>query len=197
MVVRPVGPAVGLPIEPALADPAWPQFPGRSWAPWEFRAGPIGAVEQHVHEVGVGGIVVVQRHEHVARVATYHDVLRLREEAQPVCREMALDETTVALSLNGFEHRFDRSVEPGVYPRGDLHQPGREWGTPEHESGGDALYPGRSSLVRSRDEDVVVTRYVPIPPRAIEVMIAVLASSLWRSCWFTHCPLLSMTEPPN
>ena len=48
----------------------------------------------------------------------------------------------------------------------------------EHERREDALRPRGARLVRGRDDDVVVTGHEPIPPGAVEMMIAVLVDPL-------------------
>jgi hypothetical protein len=141
------------------------------------RRRPVGIVEQHVHELRVAGVVIEHRHEHVAGVASDHDVLSLREEPQPVGGEVTLDETAVTLGLDQFEHRFDRAHEAGVDPRGEVADRHLKGAGPEHEGSEDPLRPRGPSLVGSRDEDVVITGHEPVPAGAVEMMVAVLAGA--------------------
>ena len=52
---------------------------------------------------------------------------------------------------------------------------------PEHQCREDALRPGGARLVGGRDEDVVVAGHEPIPPRAVEVVVAILPSHVRRA----------------
>ena len=176
VMMRPERPAVGLPLEPALSDPTRPQLARRRRTARELGPGPISVVEQQVHEIGVTGVVVEERHEHVAGVPSNDEVLRLWKEPQPVGGEMALDEATMTLRLD--DCRSVRSAPKNLASiHGDMSLRDAERPGSEHEGGKDPLRPRGTGLVGGRDEDVVVTGHEPVPTCAVEMMVAILAGA--------------------
>src|SRR5262249_52680741 len=116
-------------------------------------------------------------HENVAGVATDDEVLHLGEEGQAVRGEVALDEPTVSLQVQRRKNRLNRAFKPGVDPRRGSGQVD-DWTRPEQQRGNDPLRPRGARLVWGCDDDVVISRDEPVPTRAVEVMVPVLATSL-------------------
>src|SRR5271154_1938749 len=118
--MRPVGPAIRFPIEPTFADPTWPEFAGCRRAAWELGAGSFSVVQSRVHQVRVAGVVIEERHEDVARVASDDDVFGLLEEWDPVGGEMTFDEAAMTLRRECRVHGVERHSGSGLDPRRDL-----------------------------------------------------------------------------
>ena len=180
VMMRPERPPVGLPLEPSLTDPARPQRARIGRAARELRARTLRVVEQRIRQVRVRAVVVPQGHEHVARVPPDHDVLRLGEEADPVGREVTLDEPLVGLRVERRDHRLDRPVESRVDPRRGLHERRAAGIQPEHERGQDPLGPRGPGLVGRGHDDVAVANPEMIPPGAVQMVVAVLVGALRR-----------------
>ena len=101
-------------MHPRVEDRVHVVRTSRQRLPFEVRA----RVEQLVRQIGVSAVVIEQRHEHVATVATDDDVLDARIPRQAVERQMALHEATVLLRLEAGDDLLDRHrKEPRVDPR--------------------------------------------------------------------------------
>jgi hypothetical protein len=164
MMVGPPRPALALPIEPAARHPRAPEAVDVVLPSWELRPAAVRRVQRLVDGVRIAGVVIAQRHEHVAGVAGDHDVLDLRPVRQPVERQMALHEAPVFLPFETVHHQPDASEQPAVDPRRVAVERPVELRALKHQQAHDPLHPGRAGFVGRRDDDVVGSGLVAIPP---------------------------------
>ncbi len=61
--------------------------------------------------------MVPERHEDVAGITTDDEILRLRQEAEPVSREVTLHEPAVLLRLEHLQARLEWTLKARVDPR--------------------------------------------------------------------------------
>jgi hypothetical protein len=101
--------------------------------------------------------VVLERHEHVPRIAADGDVGDTVGAGQAIKGCMRLDDPPVLL---GFQHRGHRRHIRGlrVEPQRDVAQGTMEVGAVEHEHGAQHLRPRRPALFRRADDDVTGTQ---------------------------------------